>query len=246
VLDSIRKVKRTAKLTEVIVQQIRDLIDCGKMLPGARLPTENELAEAFGVGRSSVREALQVLEHVGLVQTRHGVGRFLSPNAGLLNSGLSWVRALQAAPAMCLLEARELVEDYTTRLAAQRAEEADIAELEALLGQMRCSAPKSLDEYFEAEIRFHLRLAQACQNPVLADLTAMLFDGVHAEAEQFMRTTPRSVEDTLEVFGALLCAVKRGDGESAAQAMARHLQLIRRILAEPEESEGAGSGQRVS
>lgn len=212
----------------LVASEIEKMIRDGVLSPGERIPPEKELAQRYGVGRSSIREALEAMEHIGMIETRQGVGRFLSENALSLLEGFNWGQMIQDAPTQALMEARALVEVATARLAAERATREDVEELERLLVLMKGS---DLDGYFEAELQFHLTLARASQNPVLSKLVEILIGRVYSEAENFKRTTAASRKDIF-LFEEMIESVTLHDGERAAALMVAHLGGVKRLLAQ--------------
>jgi len=214
-------------LSVLVAKQIEKMVRNGALSPGERIPPEKELAERYGVGRSSIREALEAMEHIGMIETQQGVGRFLSRNALSLLDGLTWGRMIQNAPSLALMEARAIVEVGTARLAAERANQEDIKELERLLDEMK---EGDLDSYFEAELQFHLKLAASSQNEVLANLVKLLIERVYSEEAEFKRTTAASRTDTYFVFQEIIKAVKVADGERAAALVISHLGGVKRLL----------------
>ncbi len=229
-LDNIGRLRKPSKITEMITDRIRGMIEDGVLKPGDKLPTEKELCEGFGVGRSSVREALQSLEYMGLVESRPGVGRFLSLDAMALISSQHWRLTLEQAPAFELMEARRILEVTTARLAAERATDEVIASLEKLLGEMKAVMDGDMDLYFEKELNFHLTLAGACQNAVLTELVHILIRRVNKDAERFLRTLPYTFELTVKQFEALVQALHDGDPISAGDSMHAHLDNVRDAL----------------
>ena len=239
VLDSIEQLQRNKRVTDAVLGRLRELLAAGEIKPGEKLPTEKELSDAFGVGRSSIREALQVLEHVGLIETRHGVGRFVSEDVDVLNDGLNWVYELRFSSAMNLLEAREAVEVSCARLAAGRAGEEDVSDLTELLDVIRSSS--SMREAFAAEMDFHLRLGESCGNPVLSDLVKMLFDMLRSQVGDFEETMPFTREPIVRVFGEVIEAMKTGDGDKAESAMKAHFAVTKETFLKLEEEQEKSS-----
>ncbi len=242
-LESIERLQRGRKVTDAVLGKMTELLQKGAIEPGERLPTEKELAEAFGVGRSSIREALQVLEHVGFVETRHGVGRFVSEDAEVLNEGLNWVCDLRFASAMNLLEAREAVEVACVRLAAERASADDIQQLSEMLDHMQ--ETDCMDEAFEVETDFHLRLARSCGNPVMSDLVKMLFEMLTVQVQDFAETMPYTLQPIVEAFGQILDALRTGNAQQAEQAMKVHFTVTKESFEEMERQQAVDASREA-
>src|SRR3954453_10703194 len=122
-----------SKLAETVAEQLLAEIRDKDLQPGARIPSERALMAAFGVGRSTVREAINGMAMVGVLEIRHGQGAFVANPA----AGAALPHAIAAALARGitsdLFEARRLVEVHTAQLAAERRTEADVQEVEQAL-----------------------------------------------------------------------------------------------------------------
>ena len=145
--------------------------------PGSRLPTERDFAQQLGVSRTSIREALKLLHAAGTIEIRHGVGAFVRESPAVPHDplGLSLCPPDPAVRFSAWLEACLAVEPPAAELAAQRAEESELAAMEDLAVQMeRCLGPA---EQIEEHIRqFHTALVSAAHNPILARLFQSLQD----------------------------------------------------------------------
>jgi GntR family transcriptional repressor for pyruvate dehydrogenase complex len=229
-IDNIGRLRKPSKITEMITDRIRGMIQEGVLKPGDKLPTEKELCEGFGVGRSSVREALQSLEYLGMVESRPGIGRFLSQDSMALLDSQNWRLTLEQASTFELMEARRILEATTARLAAERATDEVIARLEGLLEAMKAVMDDNMDLFFEKELDFHLTLAGACQNAVLTELVNILILRVNKNAERFLRTLTYTFERTVRQFEAILKALQDGDPILAGDSMHEHLDIVRDAL----------------
>lgn len=171
-MDEMRPVARTS-LSDEIVSQIIDLISRDVLKPGERLPSERELCKQFGVGRSSVREALRGLSVMGILDGRVGDGTFVSNNnEKYLENTLQWSLLLDRKKIQDLIETRLVLESQTAFLAAQRASSENINEIERMLQGMKASIQKP-EKYLEFDVQFHLTIAQATQNSILYNLLNM-------------------------------------------------------------------------
>ena len=238
--NSIARIAKPSKLTETIAERLRAMIADGVLKPGDKLPTEKELCDGFGVGRSSVREALGMLEHAGLIQSRPGVGRFLTPEANSLLGSLGWGQMIERASLVDLMEARKCLEVTVARLAAERATDEIIASLESCLKAMEACGGKDIDQFFENELDFHLSLSKACQNSVLTELVNTLIHRISGQAERFLRTLPYTFQATIDQFSRILKALKDGDPELAGASMEEHLDIVRDVL-----NRGSGEGNKA-
>lgn len=127
---TIKKIKYH-RVYEDVIEQIKNLILEGNLTPGDVLPTERELAQSFGISRGTLREAFRILEREGLIEARPGGGRFLSKALDVAEDRSRILDNIERATIIELLEARELFETGIVELAAKRATDEDIAEIEA-------------------------------------------------------------------------------------------------------------------
>lgn len=196
---------------------------------GDKLPSERELSKQLAVGRSSLREAMQGLQTMGLVKIRHGVGTFFTSEPGKWL--LEPLRFSESSPQRLfaeLIEARLLVEVRLAALAAERATEEDIARLRESL-EKRATAQRG--EFNERGLDFHLAIAAAAHHTVLASmLTAvshLYFD--------VLDSLGRSAQDAEYAFRArqqdghaeILSRIEARDPQGAADVMRAHLRAVR-------------------
>lgn len=185
------------------------------------MPSERALAEAFGVGRSAMREALKALSLIGLVEVRQGDGTYLrKADSALLPELIEWGLLLGEQRTMDLVEARQEIEVVIAGLAARRRSEADLAELRTILARM--DAAPTVEAFVEADVQFHLRLADACGNSALRD--------IHASVQALLRTWITRVltasGDTVPSYDEhvpIVVAVAAQDPAAAQSAMASHM-----------------------
>src|SRR5215203_1176154 len=150
---------------ELLAQRLLELIADGELAVGEPLPSERELVERFRVGRSSVREALRVLESKGLIDGG-GKGRFVvSTSPKPLNSSLQVLLELKEADIEELYELREVIEGATVAFAAERRTDDDLTAIAATIDDMAAGLG-SPDEYIDADLSFHLAIARAGNNRI--------------------------------------------------------------------------------
>jgi len=160
-------VKRSGVCDEV-VSNLQEQIASGKLKKGDKLPSEPELMQQFGVGRSSIREAIRILATTGLISVKQGLGTFVEMQNG---TPIPWYKRLQSSTAEDLNEVRQLLELNIAEKAALNRSQKDIAILKKLLKRRFDAAKKNLpDECIEADIQFHIAIADAAKNDILADL----------------------------------------------------------------------------
>lgn len=157
-------------VTETAIEKIRDLIASGRVAPGERLLSEQELAAELGISRSSLREAVRALSQAKVLDVRRGDGTYVTSLAPeLLMSGLSFVMDLmQGQTLLEIFEVRRLLEPAATALAAQRITDEELARLAESLAVLRAST--SLEEQIGLDIDFHAQVAAATGNETLCSV----------------------------------------------------------------------------
>lgn len=160
-------IKRKAICDEV-ANQLQKQITAGKLKKGDKLPSEPELMHQFGVGRSSIREAIRILATSGLLRVQQGLGTFVAMENG---TPMPWYKRLENSSSIDLNEVRQLLELKIAEKAAINRNKKDIALLTKLLKQRLDAAKKNLpDECIDYDIQFHIAIADAAKNEILADL----------------------------------------------------------------------------
>jgi GntR family transcriptional regulator, transcriptional repressor for pyruvate dehydrogenase complex len=219
------------KLSETVAQQ---LIEAFRELPpGTKVPSERELTKELGVGRSTVREALNGLAVLGVLEIRHGQGAFISEeppggaDADAPHSVLT--AALERGVTREFIEARLLVEVEVTRLAAERRTEDDLRQIEAALTlQERSLSAKNLDALLSVATSFNVLLAEAAHNEVLAAMIQTFVELMQERGPKVYALEGFGDWDLAEHRG-IYEAVRDQDGGRAAELMREHiLQLAER------------------
>ena len=160
-------VRRTA-LADTVAGNLKQLIKSGKYKSGDKLPSEPELMEQFGVGRSSIREAVRILSNCGLVNVKQGLGTFVNLNEGL-DEPLH--QRLKRADKADLKEVRQLLEVKAAEKAALNRTQKDIVRMTSLLRKRKTAAEKQQTQTcIDIDVDFHIAVAEASGNEILADL----------------------------------------------------------------------------
>jgi DNA-binding FadR family transcriptional regulator len=167
---------RRTGLIDATVAQLRARITSGDWPVGTRIPPEPALVELLGVGRNTVREAVQSLVHAGLVERRQGSGTYVLSTSEL---AVSMGRQIADARQRDVIEVRRSLEVEAARLAARRRTAADVATITGLRDQ-RAEAYRSgaLDRMVAADLALHRAIARAARNPVLLSLYENLIDAI--------------------------------------------------------------------
>jgi GntR family transcriptional regulator, transcriptional repressor for pyruvate dehydrogenase complex len=210
-------------LTDRVMRKIQDSILRGEVLPGELLPSQHNLAEQFGVGLSTIREAVKGLSLIGMVDARAGRGTKVLPDAlKILNNSVSMKASLGRVETEQILEARQVIEGALTRFAAQRATDEDIQDIEAAFQEMRNSTANN-EKFIGSDIRFHLALARASKNEVLAQTYYL----IHTLLEQAVRQAdeiPGGMQRAIKNHAQILDGIKKHDPDTAEQAADRQFK----------------------
>lgn len=211
------------RLYQQIADQIRELIDRGGFEAGMRLPPERDLATQLGVSRPSLREALIALDVEGRVEVRSGSGVYVS--APRARPAAARTPAMGESPSQ-LMEARSVIEGEVVVLACARIDADTLARLGVVLQDM-ASAIEQRRTRVDLDRLFHLTLAEASGNAVLARLVGEMFDERHSPISAKMRSrfeTTRTWKAALQEHEAVLKAVQARDPIAAQAAMRAHLK----------------------
>jgi GntR family transcriptional regulator, transcriptional repressor for pyruvate dehydrogenase complex len=214
---------------QLVLSWIEAELSEGRLTVGGRLPAERTLAEQLKVSRTSVREAIRILEAMGVV--RAGVGS--GPDAGTvvisdptaaLGSALRLHVATQHLPVADIVETRVLLESWAASKASPQAPELEAAG--SLLEEM-AAAGLDVDEFLALDVRFHLALADAAGNAVVSAMMGSLRESIQRYAAQLTSNLP-DWEATASRLKAehreILAAIRNDDGDRAAQLVAAHIE----------------------
>jgi len=167
VIVMFKEIQKNKKLYMLIVEQIKELIENGKLKPGEKLPSERELSNQFGLSRSTVREALTALEILGLVEVHTGLGTFVSKETNQKDFIDSYLDIEEGISPTEIFEARRIIEPQLARLAAQRATMEDIEEIKRNIEEAEVLSNEQIEEFEKLDEEFHLLVAKASYNEVL-------------------------------------------------------------------------------
>jgi DNA-binding FadR family transcriptional regulator len=222
---------RRTNLSAAIADRIAEQIVSGKLRPGTRLQSERELCDLYGVGRSSIREAVKALESRGLVAGKQGEGRYVrAPDLTGLVQPPSVPVSVTENEVRYLYEARRIVEPAMCALAAARGSARDIAAARRLLERHERRIAEG--SYGGAEdTAFHMRLAVMAENPLLARLLEAILVVLHTTREPALRSTG-GLQFSLAGHWEVMQAVAAHDADAARAAMLAHLLRAERSAVE--------------
>jgi GntR family transcriptional regulator, transcriptional repressor for pyruvate dehydrogenase complex len=221
------KAVQSSRLYEQIVKQIEESIEKGALKAGDQLPAERELALQFGVSRTAVREAVKALHEKGLVEAYPGRGTFITSETS--NSiRLTFdrlVKADQRDGTLHLVEVREILEPEIAAMAAKRADKEGLEQLRESV-QIMENAKHDPEQFIEADLDFHLALAEAAANPLILSLIDSIV-GLLREQRLSIFNVEGGSERGQYHHKRILEAIENRDSAGAREAMHSHLRQVR-------------------
>jgi DNA-binding FadR family transcriptional regulator len=221
-------IRRNAVADEAIAT-VKRMIVRGTLQAGQRLPAERDLAAQLGVSRPSLREAIRALIALNILESRHGQGTFVSSlQPELLTEPIDFVLQVADGGVDALFEARSVLEAGIAALAAERATDLELAELEdfARRGGTKVG---DIDAFIEHDVEFHDRIRRAARSPILASMLG----SVSALSLETRRRTAQSQAVRARAHAdhvRMVKTLKARDPEAARRAMLDHLEHVRRAL----------------
>jgi GntR family transcriptional repressor for pyruvate dehydrogenase complex len=223
------KAVKKKRVYEDIVQQIRNLIQKGKLKQGDQLPTERELVDTFKVSRASVREAIRYLESMKLVESRQGNGTYvIASSEEALVQPLAASLFLEKDNLMDIFSIRKIIEPQIAQLAAENATASEINELEDILQEQVKDLSSGIN-ITKTDSEFHNLLIQTAKNRVLERLLLAILDLLAQTREKFLQVEERA-QRSLMGHQEIFSAIKARNPVAARQAMRRHLEDVENIL----------------
>jgi len=234
-MTTVFKPIRPKKLSEEIVEQIKQLISRGDLGPGQRIPSERELATFLGVSRPSVREAIMVLEAMGFLESRQGGGTFVRSLADVTMADPLANMVERRDPRMlhALAEVRLGLETWSAYLAAKRAEKPELERLRELYTVMEEQA-KNGGWDPEIDFQFHLTITAASHNTLqvhILNTVQKLFQTTIMVALGEFYSKEGYIDLLLNHHREILEAIEARDPERARDWMQKHLSLVEEKLA---------------
>lgn len=230
-------------LAEQVQEQIYQYILDAPFELGAKLPNEFELGEKFGVGRSTIREAVKLLISRGILEVRRGSGTYVVSTTPLDMDPLG-LRAVEdkMALALDLVNVRIILEPGIAEMAALNAEESDIEKLRALCDSVERKIASG-ERYIEDDIAFHTCVAECSKNKVVEQLIPIIDTAVL----MFVNVTHKKLtQETIATHRAVVNAIAERDPIGARTAMMMHMtfnrNMIKQLMREREE-QGTDTGE---
>ena len=228
------------RTTESVVQRIERLIIAHQLATGDRLPPERELAAELCVSRNVLREALKVLTQKGLLKVIPGHGTYIAiPSPRVVSESLSVLLQLRHVGLLELCDTRLLIEPELAALAAERATDEDIAELQRCLDRLY-ETRFDPQEHVEADLAFHSVIAQAANHFVFQSIVEAVRTLV-VQSMSLGTQIPRAIDASDGHHRAIFAAIKAHDIEAARAAMWGHMAFIQGYIRRLEKASSAAT-----
>jgi len=230
---------RKSSLFEEILPRLEALVRERGAVQGARLPPERDLARALGVSRTSLREAIRILTVKGVLEPRPGRGTVIKESSTeKLAGALVAVLSAEGQSVLDIMEFRKVLEPAIAARAAARVTPGEVREMETILARTARKVQRG-EPAADEDTQFHHALAAATKNPVFVRVAARCMDLIQATRGRVLQSRARN-QASLEAHRRILAAVRHGDAEAAAKAMAAHLDEVARFIVSREARRSHG------
>ncbi len=224
----------TKKTYEIVAEKIQDLIQEDGLQPGDKLDSVEKLAKKFQVGRSAVREALSALRAMGIVEMRQGDGTFIQAVRPANRTGPSPLTLQHDKDELLeFLEVRKLIESGTAALAADKRTDKQLNTMREALQDMK-KAIGNEDVGQQADVKFHLAIAEATQNSMLIHLIHQVSDTLKNTMKEtrslWIYGDQSTVERLYQEHLAIYQAIEEQNADLAQQLMLSHLMKVEKVL----------------
>jgi GntR family transcriptional regulator, transcriptional repressor for pyruvate dehydrogenase complex len=231
-------------LTAAAFEQLISYVVSGSWKPGERIPPERELCEQLGIARTSLREALKAMEHIGMLDSRVGEGTFVCPRSQFLSRPLLWaIMSTDHSELRDVMEARVLLEEDLAGLSAQRVTEKDIQKIGEAVQSMRAKVSECAS-VLEADMDFHSAVAETARNEVLGNAVRLLRNLLR-QLISLKLTIPGVAENALKQHMEIYKAIQRRDAQGARYAMRKHLKTTEQLILTLAQKRGASTNKSV-
>lgn len=225
ILNNLEEIK-IEKPADVIIRQIRNLISSGQLNPGDRLPSERQLCDKFGVGRSHVRDALRKLEFYGILKTLPQSGTVVAGLGAVALEGLiNDVLELNEHDFHSFVETRVLLEMHSAQLAAERATPDDLIKIEKALDAFGKEVHNG-NQGVEEDLLFHLKIADSTKNSVLNSMLLIVIPDMIRLSKNLDICGDGRFKQAFEEHKVIFECISNHDAKGAGRAMQQHLNDV--------------------
>ncbi|MBQ6470311.1 MAG: FadR family transcriptional regulator [Lachnospiraceae bacterium] len=224
---ALKKIKKQ-NISDIVFEQLQEQIINGTWEPGSKIPSETALSEELGVSRITVRNAFQRLISLGLIEAKQGGGTFVKDYTDA--DALGYIQPLlaYAKPNITyFLEFRAVMEPEMAALAAEKASDAQIAEMEQYAVNYAETALSDVDSLVSADMAFHFSIAEATLNPIIIKIYEMLREIYNRNLQQVIHSL--GVDIGVKYHAMIVDSIRQHDPVSARRHMREHLQETLRL-----------------
>ncbi|MEM1486099.1 FadR/GntR family transcriptional regulator [Oscillospiraceae bacterium PP1C4] len=216
----IEPINRT-KISEQVFEQMKQQMLLGEWKAGDKLPSENELANAFNVSRVTIRQALQKLMVLGLIKTKTGEGSFITEaELGSCMNTMIPMAYLRPKDTLEVLEFRQVIEIETAGLAAKKATAQDVEALQNIYDEM-LALKDNMEDFAQADLEFHLKIAEITKNNLIISTHNILKDILSVTMKDIVGTL--GYEIGIYYHQQLLDSIAQNDAEKTKEIMREHV-----------------------
>jgi GntR family transcriptional repressor for pyruvate dehydrogenase complex len=220
-------------IVQQVMDEVKNMIASGQLKPGDKIPTETELSQMFGIGMSTVREAIKIFQYLGILNSSTRKGTFVCDYSNISVEAITWSILLRTNEIFELVELRDIIEARAVAVLAKKVRsdpegtKSIIRELENQISRMSEALDRySMDDLSDADYEFHRIMVESCNNGV--------FSSIYATLRSFMREEIRKT-NVLEAARSrgfaehkmILDSIRTGDPIAAAKAFQEHIEGIR-------------------
>ncbi len=227
------------RISDQVLQELKRMIEAEKLLPGDRFHSENELTTLLGVSRSSIREAIRLLEVSGIVKVHQGKGIFIADPAQTSQEAFSnWLQENETSVSE-VFEMRRIIDSKAAGYAARNAESADIEKLEEICKLFSSRAEnENPAEMIKIDEDFHLQLARSTKNRTLYMIMKTMTQSL-TEGWVSSLNVPGRIKKSVDEHRVIVEAIRSRDASLAEKKMAEHLDnALREIRLSMENTHG--------
>jgi GntR family transcriptional repressor for pyruvate dehydrogenase complex len=227
--NALKSIKKTENLTRQVFEQLKDQIITGKWQPGYRIPSENKLVEILNVSRITIREALQALVALDLLEKKRGRGTFVK-NTLSESFFVSLLPLIQfdRSQAAYMHEYRKIVEVGSIELVVERASKEDIQRLRSILKEMNKYKDNNLENFALEDLNYHLALSQITKNPIIIRANFVIRDFFSNHMVKVVESM--GTEPGLYYHEQIIQAIEEKDRKKARKLMKKHLENNEKYL----------------
>ncbi|RCW37355.1 FadR/GntR family transcriptional regulator [Marinilabilia salmonicolor] len=216
--DIFSKIGTTQTLSQKIERKVEEAIRQKKLLSGAKLPSEKELCELFGVSRTALREALRRLNARGLIEIKKGSGMYVSEikiEDAIKSLNLYYDLSFDSDLISQIIDVRRIFEPQISRLAARNRTDEDIKILEQVIEELETCDPDNTQQEVDTINRFHMSLAKATGNPIIIISLEPIYSLLPRMRNFIYANVEGEKEFTIEAQKKILDAVKTRNEDGA-------------------------------